>query len=101
MGGRGAVARGHAAVYAAIEQTRAFLAGMQSCVQPIHEGGGTLKKAFEATHAALAPEFGAWLIVEYCLPFNLQRLWDEYDGIDWPCIWTAERDRKVLAKPQH
>ena len=24
-------------------------------------------------------------------------LWDELDGIDWPRIWTAERDREVWA----
>ncbi len=100
VGGRGAVARGRVAVEAAIAQTREFLAGMQSCVQPIHEEGGTLKQAFEAAHAALAPKFGGWPIFEHCLPFNVQRLWDEYDGIDWPRIWTAERDREVWARLQ-
>jgi glyoxylase-like metal-dependent hydrolase (beta-lactamase superfamily II) len=100
VGGRGAVARGHRAVDVAIEQTREFLADMQTCVQPIHEEGGTLKQAFDATYAALAPKFGAWPIFEHCLPFNVQRLWDEYDGIEWPRIWTPERDREVWAKLQ-
>lgn len=100
VGGRGAVARGRDAVDAAIEQTRDFLTGMQNCIKPVHEAGGSLKEAFEATHEALAPKFGAWPIFEHCLPFDVQRLWDEYDGIDWPRIWTAERDREVWAQLQ-
>ena len=95
IGGRGAVARGRAKVDAAIEQTRGFLLDMQENVKAVHDRGGALKEAFEATHAALEPKFGAWPIFEHCLPFNVQRLWDEYDGIDWPRIWTMERDREV------
>ena len=36
-----------------------------------------------------------WPIFEHCLPFDVQRLWDEFDGIERPAIWTAERDRQV------
>jgi glyoxylase-like metal-dependent hydrolase (beta-lactamase superfamily II) len=95
VGGRGTVPRGRDAVDAAIEQTRSFLLVMREKVGDVHAGGGSLKEAFEATHAALAPKFGAWPIFEHCLPFDVQRLWDELDGIDWPRIWTAERDRQV------
>jgi glyoxylase-like metal-dependent hydrolase (beta-lactamase superfamily II) len=95
IGGRGAVATGRTAVDAAIEQTRGFLTGMRENVEAVHKRGGTLKEAFEATHQALAPTFGQWPIFEHCLPFNVQRLWDEYDGTDWPRIWTMERDREV------
>lgn len=95
IGGRGAVAQGREAVDAAIEQTRGFLTGMIENVKPVHEKGGDLKEAFERTHAALEPQFGAWPIFEHCLPFNVQRLWDELEGIDWPRIWTMERDRQV------
>ncbi|MBV1901688.1 MAG: MBL fold metallo-hydrolase [Kordiimonadaceae bacterium] len=100
IGGRGAVARGREAVDAAIEQTREFLLVMCEHVEAVHKRGGTLKEAFEATHAALSPKFGQWPIFEHCLPFNVQRLWDEYDGIDWPRIWTMERDREVWKKLQ-
>ncbi len=95
VGGRGAVALGKTDCDAAIEQTRSFLTGMIDNVGPVHARGGTLKEAFEATHTALEPKFGAWPIFEHCLPFNVQRLWDEMDGIDWPRIWTMERDREV------
>ena len=100
IGGRGAVAKGRDNVDAAIEQTREFLNGMIENVGGAHRRGGTLKEAFEAPHKALGPKFGAWPIFEHCLPFNVQRLWDELDGIDWPRIWTAERDREVWAKLQ-
>jgi glyoxylase-like metal-dependent hydrolase (beta-lactamase superfamily II) len=95
IGGRGAIARGREEVDAAIEQTRAFLTTMHDTVGTVHRAGGSLKEAFEATHAALAPKFGHWPIFEHCLPFDVQRLWDEFDGIERPVIWTAERDRQV------
>jgi len=101
IGGRGAVAKGRAAVDSAVEQTRGFLLGMREHVEAVHKRGGTLKEAFEATHAALEPTFGKWPIFEHCLPFNVQRLWDEYDGIDWPRIWTMERDREVWDQLQN
>ena len=100
IGGRGATAHGREAVDAAIEQTRGFLQGMIEKVGEVHRAGGTLKEAFEATHVHLNPKFGMWPIFEHCLPFDVQRLWDEMDGIDWPRIWTAERDQEVWDKLQ-
>lgn len=95
VGGRGAVVRGRDAVEAAIAQTRGFLETMLAQVGAVHRRGGSLKEAFEAAHAALAPQFGHWPIFEHCLPFDVSRLWDELSGVDWPAIWTAERDRQV------
>jgi glyoxylase-like metal-dependent hydrolase (beta-lactamase superfamily II) len=100
VGGRGAVARGLDACDAAIEQTREFLQVMLERVGCVHRRRGTLREAFAATHAALAPKFGHWPIFEHCLPFNVQRLWDELDGIDWPRIWTMDRDRDVWKELQ-
>jgi glyoxylase-like metal-dependent hydrolase (beta-lactamase superfamily II) len=95
VGGRGAIARGREQVDAAIEQTRGFLLTMQRTVGEVHRRGGTLQEAFDATHAALSPQYGAWPIFEHCLPFDVSRLWDELAGIERPVIWTAERDRAV------
>jgi glyoxylase-like metal-dependent hydrolase (beta-lactamase superfamily II) len=100
VGGRGEIARGREAVDAAIEQTREFLLTMQRTVGEAHRSGGTLKDAFRATHEALAPTFGHWPIFEHCLPFDVQRLWDEFDGVERPVIWTAERDRQVWEELQ-
>lgn len=100
VGGRGPVARGRDACDAAIEQTRGFLQEMIAHTGEVHRSGGTLKQAFESTRSALAPKFGHWPIFEHCMPFNVQRLWDELEGIDWPRIWTMERDREVWAELQ-
>ena len=66
----------------------------------VKDEGGTLKKAFEIVHAQLAPRYAGFPIFEHCMPFNVQRTWDELDGIDHPRIWTAERDREVWATLQ-
>ena len=95
VGGRGAVARGHDGVDAAIAQTRHFLQVMVREVGAVQQQGGTLKDAFEACHAALVEQYGRWPIFEHCLPFDVSRLWDELAGIERPVIWTAERDREV------
>lgn len=95
IGGRGAVSKGRDAVDAAIEQTRDFLRVMIREVGAVRDAGGTLKEAFERTHAALAPKYGRWPIFEHCLPFDVSRLWDELSGVERPVIWTAQRDREV------
>ncbi len=100
VGGRGAVSRGRAAVDAAIATTRGFLETMIREVGAVQRRGGTLKEAFEASHAALVDDFGRWPIFEHCLPFDVSRLWDELSGVERPVIWTAERDREVWAQLQ-
>ncbi|WP_433478593.1 MBL fold metallo-hydrolase [Spirillospora sp. CA-142024] len=100
VGGRGAVAHGRDAARAAVAQTRDFLDTMIAETRRVRKEDGTLKDAFAAVHAALAPEYGRWPIFEHCLPFDVSRLWDELDGVERPRIWTAERDREVWAELQ-
>jgi glyoxylase-like metal-dependent hydrolase (beta-lactamase superfamily II) len=100
VGGRGAVAKGLRAADSAIEQTREFLREMTEQIRAVHRRGGPLKEAFLAAHSRLAPKFGRWPLFEHCMPFNVQRVWDELDGIEWPVIWTAARDREVWATLQ-
>ena len=95
VGGRGPVVRGAAAVGNAIDDTRAFLSAVLDGTRAVKEGGGTPAEAYRSTHAALAPRYGAFPIFEHTMPFNVQRAWDELDGIDHPRIWTVERDREV------
>ncbi|HXG16327.1 MAG TPA: MBL fold metallo-hydrolase, partial [Calidithermus sp.] len=94
VGGRGPVVRG-AAVAQAIEDTRAFLSAVLEGTREVRDAGGTPRDAYRATHAALAPRYGSYPIFEHTMPFNVQRCWDELDGIDHPRIWTVERDRAV------
>ncbi|RJQ69586.1 MBL fold metallo-hydrolase [Pseudonocardiaceae bacterium YIM PH 21723] len=100
IGGRDAVARGADQVAAAVKQSRHFLDELRRRVGDVHGRGGTVAEAFDAAHSALVEEYGRWPIFEHCLPFDVQRYWDELDGIDWPIIWTAERDREVWAALQ-
>jgi glyoxylase-like metal-dependent hydrolase (beta-lactamase superfamily II) len=99
VGGRGPVVRDRE-VATAIEDTRAFLQTTLERTREVRDAGGTLKEAFERVHAELAPRYGSFPIFEHCMPFNVQRTWDELDGIDHPRIWTAERDREVWAALQ-
>ncbi|HEY7525593.1 MAG TPA: MBL fold metallo-hydrolase [Candidatus Limnocylindria bacterium] len=94
VGGRGPVVRG-AAVAQAVEDTRAFLSAVLDGTREVREAGGTPRDAYRQTHAALAPRYGTFPIFEHTMPFNVQRAWDELDGIDHPRIWTVERDRAV------
>jgi glyoxylase-like metal-dependent hydrolase (beta-lactamase superfamily II) len=98
VGGRGPVVCG-AGVGEAIEQTRQFLVVLRDSVRAVVERGGSLKDAFDAAYAALAPRFGGWPIFEHCMPFNVQRMWDELVGLR-PRIWTVARDRATWAELQ-
>lgn len=95
VGGRGPVVHGKDNVVAAVEQSRAFLLDMIEEVRKVKDSYGSLKQAFDAVHARLAPTYGAWPIFEHTLPFDVARVWDELDGIVAPRIWTAARDREV------
>jgi glyoxylase-like metal-dependent hydrolase (beta-lactamase superfamily II) len=92
VGGRGPVVRG-VAVPQAIDDTRAFLSAVLDGTRDVLDSGGTPRDAYRATHAALAPRYGSFPIFEHTMPFNVQRAWDELEGIDHPRVWTVERDR--------
>jgi glyoxylase-like metal-dependent hydrolase (beta-lactamase superfamily II) len=94
VGGRGPVVA-DAAVGRAIEDTRAFLRTTLQGTRGVKERNGGLKEAFLEVHAALAPRYAGFPIFEHTMPFNVQRTWDELDGIEHPRIWTADRDREV------
>jgi glyoxylase-like metal-dependent hydrolase (beta-lactamase superfamily II) len=94
VGGRGPVTRGEQ-VKTAIDDTRTFLATLFDGVREVREGGGTPKEAYRLTHRRLAPRYAGFPIFEHTMPFNVQRAWDELDGVDHPRIWTVERDREV------
>jgi glyoxylase-like metal-dependent hydrolase (beta-lactamase superfamily II) len=99
IGGRGPVLDGDA-VATAVEDTRNFLSTTFELTAEVRAAGGTIKKAFDAVHAQLAPRYAGYPIFEHCMPFNVQRAWDEIGGTDNPIVWTAERDRAVWAELQ-
>ena len=94
VGGRGPVVRG-GEVSQAVADTRAFLSAVFDGTRDVRAAGGTPAEAYRSTHTALEPRYGSFPIFEHTMPFNVQRAWDELDGIDHPRIWTVERDREV------
>jgi glyoxylase-like metal-dependent hydrolase (beta-lactamase superfamily II) len=98
--GRGAALASAAKAAEGIAMTRDFLSTLFDSVQASVARGRSLKEAFDAARAAMDPKFASFAIYEHCLPFNVSRAYDEARGIDWPVIWTAERDREMWAALQ-
>ena len=98
--GRGAALGDPAKVAEGIVMTRDFLGTLYGSVQASVAKGRSLKEAFVAAREVMDPKFSSFAIYEHCLPFNVSRAYDEAKGIDWPVIWTAQRDREMWAALQ-
>jgi glyoxylase-like metal-dependent hydrolase (beta-lactamase superfamily II) len=90
--GRGAALKTAEECESGIAGTQAFLTALYRNVERGVQAGKPLKEIYDATYAALEPEFGKWVIFEHCMPFDVSRAYDEASGLDDPRIWTAERD---------
>jgi glyoxylase-like metal-dependent hydrolase (beta-lactamase superfamily II) len=100
MPGRGAALTTPQLVREGIEMTSDFLSTLYGSVKESVAKGRSLKDAFDFARLAMDPKFKTFAIYEHCLPFNVSRAYDEARGIDWPVIWTAERDREMWAALQ-
>ena len=80
--------------------TSDFLATLCGSVQESVAKGRSLKDAFDFARLAVDPKFKSFTIYEHSLPFNVSRAFDEARGIEWPVIWTAERNREIWTAPQ-
>jgi len=98
--GRGAALATPDKVQAGIDGTRDFLSTLYGSAKDSVAKGLGLKDAFAAARKVMDPKFSDYAIYEHCLPFNVSRAYDEAKGIDWPVIWTAERDREMWAALQ-
>jgi glyoxylase-like metal-dependent hydrolase (beta-lactamase superfamily II) len=98
--GRGAALTSPQAVAEGITLTADFLTTLYDSVADSVAKGRSLKEAFDAARTVMDPKFSSFAIYEHCLPFNVSRAYDEARGIDWPVIWTAERDREMWAALQ-
>jgi glyoxylase-like metal-dependent hydrolase (beta-lactamase superfamily II) len=83
-----------------IALTRDFLSTLYGSVAESVAKGRSLKEAFIAAREVMDPKYSSFAIYEHCLPFNVSRAYDEARGIEWPVIWTAERDREMWAALQ-
>ena len=98
--GRGAALTTAEQVKEGIEMTTDFLSTLYGSVKDSVAKGRSLKDAFDFARIAMDPKFKSFAIYEHYLPFNVSRAFDEARGIDWPVIWTAERDREMWAALQ-
>lgn len=88
--GRGAVVQGEA-VSQAIDETQSYLTMLRNTVRAAVLREASIADAYADAEAALTPRFGDWAIFKHCLPFNVQRMYDEFSGTR-PRIWTETRD---------
>jgi glyoxylase-like metal-dependent hydrolase (beta-lactamase superfamily II) len=98
--GRGAALTTRDKVEDGIRMTRDFLETLYASAKESVARDRSLKEAFEAARKVMDPKFSSFAIYEHCLPFNVSRAYDEARGIEWPAIWTAQRDREMWAALQ-
>lgn len=98
--GRGSALTTPDLVKEGIALTADFIATLYESVTDSVAKGRSLKDAFDFARLVMDPKFKTFAIYEHCLPFNVSRAYDEARGIDWPAIWTAERDREMWAALQ-
>jgi glyoxylase-like metal-dependent hydrolase (beta-lactamase superfamily II) len=98
--GRGDALEGDPRVTEAIADTREFLHTLYGTAQSSVAKGRTLKETMSDVRLRMDAKFGQYAIYEHCLPFNVSRAYDEARGIEWPVVWTADRDKEMWASLQ-
>jgi glyoxylase-like metal-dependent hydrolase (beta-lactamase superfamily II) len=93
--GRGASLMTPQDVRAGLDGTRAFITEMFGAVKRGAAAGKDLRTVYKETYATLKPKFGAWVIFDHCLPFDVTRAYDEATKHRDPRIWTAQRDKEM------
>jgi glyoxylase-like metal-dependent hydrolase (beta-lactamase superfamily II) len=91
--GRGPALKGEARVQKGLDVTKGFVADLYASVKAGAAAGKDLKAVYRETYAKLKPKYGAWVIFDHCMPFDVTRAYDEATQYPHPRIWTAERDR--------
>jgi hypothetical protein len=90
--GRGPALTTPESVRDGIAYTRDFVSTLYQSAQEAVRAGKDLKATMAHVRSRMDPKFAHVFIYEHCLPFNVSRAYDEARGIDWPRIWTDERD---------
>jgi glyoxylase-like metal-dependent hydrolase (beta-lactamase superfamily II) len=93
--GRGPALKGEAQVHQGLQVTGDFISDVWCSVKAGAAAGKDLKAVYKDTYAALKPKYGAWVIFDHCMPFDVTRCYDEATQYPDPRIWTAERDRQM------
>jgi glyoxylase-like metal-dependent hydrolase (beta-lactamase superfamily II) len=90
--GRGPALKGEAQVQRGLEVTKAFVSDVYASVKAGAAAGKSLNAVYRETYDKLKPKYGAWVIFDHCMPFDVTRAYDEATQYRDPRIWTAERD---------
>jgi len=98
--GRGAALTTPETVKDGIGLTADFVSTLYNSIQESVTKGRSLKDAFDFARMTMDPKFKDFAIYEHCLPFSVSRAYDEARGIEWPVVWTADRDREMWAALQ-
>ncbi len=98
--GRGAALTTSETVAEGLAFTSDFIATLYGSVSESVAKGRSLKDAFDFARLAMDPKFKTFGLYEHCLPFSVVRAYDEVRGVEWPVIWTVERDREMWAALQ-
>jgi glyoxylase-like metal-dependent hydrolase (beta-lactamase superfamily II) len=98
--GRGAALTTPETVKDGIGLTADFVSTLYNSIQESVTKGRSLKDAFDFARLTMDPKFKDFAIYEHCLPFSVSRAYDEARGIEWPVVWTADRDREMWAALQ-
>ena len=98
--GRGAALTTPEMVAEGLALTSDFISTLYGSVSESVAKGRSLKDAFDFARLAMDPKFKTFALYEHCLPFSVVRAYDEARGIEWPVIWTVERDHEMWAALQ-
>jgi glyoxylase-like metal-dependent hydrolase (beta-lactamase superfamily II) len=98
--GRGAALKTPDTVKDGIGVTADFVSTLYNSIQESVTKGRSLKDAFDFARLAMDPKFKDFTIYEHRLPFSVSRAYDEARGIEWPVVWTVDRDREMWAALQ-
>jgi glyoxylase-like metal-dependent hydrolase (beta-lactamase superfamily II) len=99
--GRGRSLMTRADIAEGLAGTAAFTADLFAIAKAGVAKGASLKQVYDDAMASMRPKYGAWVIFEHCMPFNVSRAYDEAKGLDHPRIWTAERDVEMWQALEH
>jgi glyoxylase-like metal-dependent hydrolase (beta-lactamase superfamily II) len=99
--GRGRSLMTKADIAEGLAGTAAFTADLFAIAKAGVAKGASLKQVYDDAMAVMRPKYGAWVIFEHCMPFNVSRAYDEAKGLDHPRIWTAERDVEMWQALEH
>jgi glyoxylase-like metal-dependent hydrolase (beta-lactamase superfamily II) len=84
-------------VEASLKGTQDFITQMFESVRAGAQAGKPLRDIYQDTYTSLKPKFGAWVIFDHCMPFDVSRAYDEATQYPDPRIWTAQRDKELWA----